>query len=128
MWNLSEDECLEICKCINADLNWTWNDHFESENPQNTFYAVNGSNESDLWMVEIKYPTKEIAIIKSSIGDEGEMIEEKFDYAQNDCIKNILRKDGALEELKKWKEKLDLELITQEQYDEKKNELGKYIL
>ena len=65
-------------------FNWTWNDHFESENPQNTFYAVNGSNESDLWMVKIKYPTKEIAIIKSSIGDEGEMIEEKFDLQSSE--------------------------------------------
>ena len=32
MWNLGEDDCLEICKCMNANLNWTWNDHFESEN------------------------------------------------------------------------------------------------
>ena len=35
MWNLGEDDCLETCKCMNANLNWTWNDHFESENPQN---------------------------------------------------------------------------------------------
>lgn len=35
MWNLGYDDCLEICKYINANLNRTWNDHFESENPQN---------------------------------------------------------------------------------------------
>lgn len=35
--------------------------------------------------------------------------------------------EDALSELKKWKDKLDLELITQEEYDKKKNELRKYI-
>ena len=35
--------------------------------------------------------------------------------------------EAALEELKKWKEKLDLQLITQEEYDAKKAELMKYI-
>lgn len=35
--------------------------------------------------------------------------------------------DSALQELKKWKEKLDLELITQEENDKKKAELMKYI-
>lgn len=35
--------------------------------------------------------------------------------------------DAALQELKKWKEKLDLQIITQEEYDAKKNELMKVI-
>lgn len=35
--------------------------------------------------------------------------------------------DAALEELKKWKEKLDLQIITQEEYDAKKAELMKVI-
>lgn len=35
--------------------------------------------------------------------------------------------DAALEELKKWKEKLDLQIITQEEYDAKKAELMKKI-
>lgn len=35
--------------------------------------------------------------------------------------------DQALEELSKWKKKLDLEIITQEEYDKKKEELMKYI-
>lgn len=35
--------------------------------------------------------------------------------------------DAALEELKKWKEKLDLQIITQEEYDAKKEELMKKI-
>lgn len=35
--------------------------------------------------------------------------------------------DSALQELKKWKEKLELEIITQEEYDQKKAELMKFI-
>lgn len=35
--------------------------------------------------------------------------------------------EAALQELKKWKEKLDLQIITQEEYDAKKKELMKYI-
>ncbi|MBO4613543.1 MAG: SHOCT domain-containing protein [Bacteroidales bacterium] len=35
--------------------------------------------------------------------------------------------EAALQELKKWKEKLDLQIITQEEYDAKKAELMKYI-
>ena len=35
--------------------------------------------------------------------------------------------DEALAELKRFKEKLDLQLITQEEYDQKKEELVKYI-
>lgn len=35
--------------------------------------------------------------------------------------------DAALLELKQWKEKLDLQLITQEEYDAKKAELMQYI-
>ena len=40
---------------------------------------------------------------------------------------NILTSDEALEELKKWKSKLDLELITPEEYEAKKKELAKFI-
>jgi hypothetical protein len=35
--------------------------------------------------------------------------------------------EAALQELKKWKEKLDLQIITQEEYDAKKTELMKKI-
>jgi hypothetical protein len=35
--------------------------------------------------------------------------------------------EAALQELKKWKEKLDLQIITQEEYDAKKAELMKVI-
>lgn len=35
--------------------------------------------------------------------------------------------DQALAELRKWKDKLDLELITKDEYEAKKEELSKYI-
>jgi len=35
--------------------------------------------------------------------------------------------DEALQELERWKRKLDLQIITQEEYDQKKAELMKYI-
>jgi hypothetical protein len=38
-----------------------------------------------------------------------------------------LTNDEALAELKRFKEKLDLQLITQEEYNQKKAELIKYI-
>jgi hypothetical protein len=52
-----------------------------------------------------------------------------FDSAiTNGEIKSkIMTSDQALEELKKWKDKLDLELISQEEYNLKKEELIKFI-
>lgn len=35
--------------------------------------------------------------------------------------------DAAIQELKKWKEKLDLQIISQEEYDAKKKELMQYM-
>ena len=42
-------------------------------------------------------------------------------------MKGHMTSEQALEELSRWKKKLDLELITQEEYDKKKAELIKYI-
>lgn len=44
-----------------------------------------------------------------------------------EIVSRILSSDEALEELKKWKSKLDLDLITSEEYEAKKKELAKYI-
>lgn len=44
-----------------------------------------------------------------------------------ELIGNVVSSDDALLELKKEKEKLDLQIITQEEYDKRKNELMKYI-
>lgn len=42
-------------------------------------------------------------------------------------LSSFLTSDEAIQELKKAKEKLDLELITQEEYDKIKEELKQYI-
>lgn len=44
------------------------------------------------------------------------------------CNNNVkFTSEQAINELKKWKDKLDLELISQEEYDKKKNELSQFI-
>jgi hypothetical protein len=44
-----------------------------------------------------------------------------------EIVSSILTPDEALTELKKWKDKLDLELITQDEYNKKKEEFSKFI-
>lgn len=44
-----------------------------------------------------------------------------------EVVSDYKTSDQAIEELKKAKEKLDLDLISQEEYDELKNNLAKYI-
>ena len=63
-------------------------------------------------------------IVKQYIGDA------KISINNNQSENKILdsSKDKAIEELKKLKELLDLELITQEEFDKKSNELKKIIL
>lgn len=48
--------------------------------------------------------------------------------ATGEIKSNQLTPDQALVELKKWKDKLDLGLVTQEEYEAKKAELSKIIL
>ena len=63
------------------------------------------------------------------------LIEGADELIKNANIDDLIRgsyeiqtkSDDAISELKKWKDKLDLELISQEEYDKKKNELRKYI-
>ena len=51
-----------------------------------------------------------------------------FDKPTNPFLKSLIKaSEAAIQELKKWKEKLDLQIITQEEYDAKKAELMKYI-
>lgn len=47
--------------------------------------------------------------------------------AQGEVMTSGYSPDEALQELKRWKDKLDLEIITQEEYDAKKAELMKFI-
>ncbi len=44
-----------------------------------------------------------------------------------EIVSKIMSSDQALAELKKWKDKLDLGLITEDEYKKKKEELSKYI-
>jgi ribosomal protein S17E len=48
-------------------------------------------------------------------------------YQNGEVKSNQISSDEALNELKRWKDKLDLELITKEEYEAKKSELLKYI-
>ena len=53
-----------------------------------------------------------------------------FDNAKDELeklISGFFTSDEAISELRKWKEKLELELISQEDYDKKKSELSKFI-
>jgi hypothetical protein len=53
-----------------------------------------------------------------------------FDNAKDELeklISGFITSDEAISELRKWKEKLELELISQEDYDKKKSELSKFI-
>jgi len=47
--------------------------------------------------------------------------------ANGEVKSKIMTSDEALSELKKWKDKFDLELISKEVYEKKKQELSKYI-
>ena len=54
-----------------------------------------------------------------------------FDNAKDELEKlfsGFFTSDEAISELRKWKEKLELELISQEDYDKKKSELSKFII
>jgi hypothetical protein len=44
-----------------------------------------------------------------------------------EIISKIMSSDQALADLKRWKDKLDLGLITEQEYNKKKEELSKYI-
>jgi len=63
-------------------------------------------------------------IVKQNIGDEKNSSNDS--QAENKTLDSS--KDKAIEELKKLKELLDLELITQEEFDERAESLKKIIL
>jgi len=73
-------------------------------------------------------------LIKKSVNPVNKIIDEYFD-AQEEELKielietnEQLKKDNALAELKNWKDKLDLELISKEEYDKHKKRLGAIIM
>ena len=69
-------------------------------------------------------------LIKTELMDINSVIDEYDEYWRKNITTNDLEinKEDAIEELKKLKELLDLELITQEEFDKKSKELKKIIL
>ena len=72
-------------------------------------------------------------IIKSK-NAVNKIIDEYFDTRDEKLKKELietneqLKKDNALAELKNWKDKLELELISKEEYDKHKKRLGSIIM
>jgi len=54
MKHLSREECVKICKLINPNLIWEWNDHFDMDNPP--YFAINETGNSDEFYM-IRYTT-----------------------------------------------------------------------
>jgi len=71
-----------------------------------------------------EYKLKLMNVAKSSL----ENTINKIFLSYYNKFQNVeISSDEAISELKKYKDKLDLQLITQEEYDKKKLELSKYI-
>ena len=91
---------------------------------------TNKASHSEVVIRKIK-ATSKLVVVKTSkpSGHNLGLIITNFESAVlNGEIKSrMMSSDEALEELIKWKKKLDLGLITQEEYDEKKKELAKII-
>ena len=86
MKNLSPAECIEICKLINPNLMWEWNDHFNMDDPP--FYAVNGTgNSGELYMLRFYYNNDKITLIDSNSEN---MDEKNIDFQSNNEILKIL--------------------------------------
>ena len=86
MKHLTQAECIEICKLINPNLKWEWNDHFNIEDQP--YYAVNGLGSStELFMIKIYYNHDKITIIDGN----NEIMEEKIvKFQSNKKILQIL--------------------------------------
>ena len=73
-------------------------------------------------------------LIKKSVNPVNKIIDEYFDAQEEELKKELietdeqLKKDNALAELKNWKDKLELELISKEEYDKHKKRLGAIIM
>jgi hypothetical protein len=86
MKNLTQEECIEICKLINPNLKWEWNDHFNSDEPP--FYAINGtSNSGELYMLRFYYNKDKITLID---GNSANMDEQNIDFQSKKEILKIL--------------------------------------
>ena len=69
---------------------------------------------------------KDCLVVLELTGSENELIDNAKDELEK-LLSGFITSDEAISELRKWKEKLELELISQEDYDKKKSELSKFI-
>ena len=94
MKNLTQEECIEICKLINPNLKWEWNDHFNSDEPP--FYAINGtSNSGELYMLRFYYNNHNITIIDMNSKKLDEtIIEYHLDKEIIDIVNGVNKKSN----------------------------------
>jgi hypothetical protein len=86
MKKLSPSECIEICKLINPNLMWEWNDHFNMDDPP--FYALNGTgNSGELYMLRFYYNNDKITLID---GNSENIDEKNINFQSNNEIIKIL--------------------------------------
>ena len=115
MNNLSPAECIEICKLINPNLTWVWNDHFNMDDPP--FYAINGTgNLDELYMVKIYYKNENIVLID---GNSENMDENIINFQSNNKILQILG-DKGVEKISSSKD--DTSKLVLKKYIEKKSD------
>ena len=93
MEHLSKAECIEIANEVNPNLNWAWNDHFDTDEPP--FYAVNGTdNFGALFMLKIYYDTDMMVLID---GNSEKFEENLVDFKSNDKILIIINRKESEE-------------------------------
>jgi hypothetical protein len=85
MKKITQEQCLQIGKVIKPNLNWVWNDSFDSDNPP--FYAINGTGQNELWMMKFYYTLNQVKIIN---GNDDNFEEIEIDFLNNKEILNIL--------------------------------------
>ena len=84
-WIFDDNTYLKVCKIINKNLNWSYNDDFTDEK----FKGFNGELGDEIWMVKFYYELKKIKIVKSKL-ETDEIEEELFDFRSNEKICGIL--------------------------------------
>lgn len=110
----------------NKDFNWIK----QNGGMGNYFEVTNGSSGSKVVIKKMNSVNK-VLIVNTTKGLLCGFALQIFNFENaiqiGEIKTNIMSSDEALTELKKCKDKLDLGLITQEEFDKKKAELSKFI-